>query len=272
MTVYADILFLINLIVDYFLLRLTAAMLRLKPRLWRLLLGAVAGGAFSLYIFLPQSHPVFEIIIHIIMCAILSVVTFGFKSLVAFFRASAVLFCVNFAYSGAMIALWFIFKPYGMVINNSVVYFNISPIFLIIFSVSGYFLTSLLRRLLAKKFPQSAQCEVMLFINERSINLSGIIDTGNSLKDTFGIAEIIIVSKDTADRLLGTNARTDELSCRYRAIPCTTVGGTEILDGYRIDHARIIYNNRNHFLKNVIIAISRAPLSGAQAIINPESI
>ncbi len=272
MTVYADILFLINLIVDYFLLRLTCVILHLKPRLWRILLGAVVGGIFSLYIFLPQSHPIVEIIIHILMCAALCLITFSFRSLVAFFRASVVLFCINFAYSGAMIALWLIFRPYGMVINNSVVYFNISPIFLILFSVSGYFLTSLLRRLFAKKFPQSAECEVTLFINGKSLTLSGIIDTGNSIKDTFGIAEIIIVDADSADRLLGNDRHTDELARRYRAIPCTTVGGTEILNGYRIDQAQIIYNNKNQTIKNVIIAISRAPLTGAQAIINPESI
>lgn len=272
MTVYADILFIINLIVDYFLLRLTSLILHLKPRLWRQMLGAVIGGIFSLYIFLPQSHPAVELSAHIIMCAILSFITFGFKSLVDFFRTSVVLYAINFAYSGAMIALWFIFKPYGMVINNSVVYFNVSPIFLIMFSVLGYFLTVILRRLLAKKFPQSAQCEVTLFINNKSINLSGIIDTGNSLKDTFGISEIIIVDSSIADRLLGTNRHIDEFARRYRAIPCTTVGGTEILDGYRIDHAQIIYNRKKYSIRNVVLAVSCSPLSGAQAIINPDTI
>lgn len=272
MAVYADILVLVNFLVDYFLLRLTALMLHKKPRLWRMLLGAFTGGLFSLYIFLPQSAAVLEIFVHILMCGITAFITFGFGGVRDYLRCVAVLFGVNFAYSGGMIAVWYIFKPYGMVVNNSVVYFNISPIFLIVFSVAGYFIVALLRSWLKKSFPQNCECSVKLFVGSDTVSLCGIVDTGNSLRDPFGMSQIIIIGKDTADILLGESRETDDVKRRYRAIPCATATGTEILDGYRLDRAEITHNNLRSVFKNPIAAISKAPLCDCQAIVNSDDL
>ena len=56
MVVYADILVILNLIVDYFLLSASAAILRIKLPFWRQLAGASVGAVSSLYIFAPEIH------------------------------------------------------------------------------------------------------------------------------------------------------------------------------------------------------------------------
>ena len=149
MVVYADILILINFIVDYFLLLITSHFLHKHTKLWRLVLGSAVGGVFSLYIFLPQVNFLLQTAVHILMCAAICFATFKINEIKDFLRCVSTLFAVNFAYSGAMIAVWLLFKPNGMVINNSIVYFNISPIFLIAFSVLGYFIAMFLKRFLA---------------------------------------------------------------------------------------------------------------------------
>lgn len=266
MTVYADILILVNFVVDYFLILLTQKLLHKKVRLWKLLLGAAAGGFFSLYIFLPQVNFALEIMAHILMCGLMCLVTFGFYGIKDFFRCAASLFAVNFAYSGAMIAVWYFFKPEGMVINNSIIYFDISPLFLIAFSVLGYFVVSVLKGCLEKTFPQNTKCEVTVCCGSKSLNLSGIADTGNSLSDAFGISQIFITETDVVEALLcGEDRQT-----RYRAIPCATVTGSEILDGYRIENAEIVYNKRKYTFKNPVLAVSRVPLKDSKVIINPE--
>lgn len=267
MVVYADILILVNFIVDYFLLGISSHFLHKKPRLWRLLSGAFAGGLFSLYIFLPQTNFLFEITVHILMCGIMCFITFGAYGAKDFFRCAAVLFAVNFAYSGAMIAVWYIFKPYGMVINNSVIYFNISPLFLILFSVIGYFCVLLLRRLLENTFPQNTKCEVTIYLADKKLYLCGIADTGNSLRDVFGISQIFITEETIVDAILGEEKQNPT---RFRAIPCGTVTGEKLLDGYRIDKAEINYNKRKFEFKNPVLAVSHAPLDDCQIIVNPE--
>lgn len=266
MTVYADILILVNFTIDYFLLLLTARFLHKKTRVYRLLLGAALGGAFSMYIFLPQSNFAIQSIVQILMCAALCLATFGFCSIKAFLKSVSVLFCVNFAYSGAMIAVWLIFKPYGMAINNSVVYFNISPLFLILFSVLGYAITVVLKSVFEKRFPQSIGCTVTVFCEDRALKLEGIADTGNSLDDVFGMSQIFITDAEIADALI----KHGEQNVRYRAVPCSAVTGTQILDGYRIDRAEVLYKNKKYSFKNPVLAISRVPLDDCKIIVNPE--
>ncbi len=269
MTVYADILMLVNFVVDYFLISIAARFLNQKPRLWRLLLGSAVGGIFSLYIFLPQSNFLLQSFIQILMCAVLCLISLGFGNIKSFLRSTAVLFAVNFAYSGAMIAVWMLFKPYGMVINNSVVYFDISPLFLILFSVIGYFGVILLRRLLKKTFSHNAYCDVTAYCGKRSLRLEGIADTGNSLKDVFGISQIFITDGDIVDTLLGDEKQNP---ARFRKIPCGTVVGKRLLDGYRIDSIKIIFEKRKFEFKNPILAVSNTPLSDCQIIVNPENL
>ena len=269
MTVYADILILVNFIVDYFLLLITSRFLHKKPRLWRLLTGALSGGLFSLYIFLPQSNFLFQSLVPILMCAMLCLIVFGFGDIKNFCRSVAVLFAVNFAYSGAMIAVWLLFKPYGMVINNSVVYFDISPLFLILFSVLGYFISVFLRRVLQKSFSQNTYCDVTVSCGDNISNLIGIADTGNSLKDVFGLSEIFITDERIVDKLLGCEKQNPT---RIRKIPCGTVTGERLLDGYRIDHAAVVFNNKKYNFKNPILAVSTTPLDDCEIIVNPENL
>ena len=269
MTVYADILMLVNFVVDYFLILIACRFLHKKPRLWRLLLGSAAGGIFSLYIFLPVSNFFLQSIVQILMSMILCLVAFGFGGAKNFLRSTAVLFCVNFAYSGAMIAVWLIFKPYGMVINNSVVYFNISPLFLILFSVIGYLIVILLRKILKKKFSENTYCEVTVSNGTQSVKLNGIVDSGNSLADVFGLSQIFITEQEVVHALLGGEIKNP---ARFRKIPCSTVAGEKLLDCYRIDSAVILYNNKKYNFKNPVLAVSSVPLIDSKIIVNPENL
>ena len=269
MVVYADILILVNFVVDYFLISIACRLLHKKPRMWRMLLSAALGGVFSLYILLPQGNFLLQTAVQIIMCMALCVAALGFESVKSFLRNTAVLFCVNFAYSGAMIAVWFVFKPHGMVINNSVVYFNISPLFLIIFSVIGYFCVLICRKLLKRNFSINVYCDVTLFCGNNKFGVKGIVDTGNSLTDVFGASQIFIADKDVIGLVLGEQINN---ASRFRKIPCNTITGQSLLDGYRIERAQIIKDNKKYEFKNPILAVSQAPLTECQIIISPEAL
>ncbi len=269
MVLYADVLIVVNFIVDYFLIAISARFLHKRPRLWRQLLSAFLGGIFSLYILLPQSGFLLQSTVQIFMCAALSFVAFGFDSIKSFCRSTAVLFLTNFAYSGAMIAVWLIFKPNGMVINNSVVYFNISPLFLIVFSVLGYFIVAFLRRALQKNFSASSRCEVTVKCGQNSLMLEGIVDTGNSLCDVFGLSQIFITEAEIVDAVLGVEKQN---ATRFRAIPCGTVTGERLLDGYRIDSAVVCFEKKKYTFKSPILAVSHTPLDECKIIINPDNL
>ncbi|MBR7071582.1 MAG: sigma-E processing peptidase SpoIIGA [Clostridia bacterium] len=272
MIVYGDILLLLNLTVDYFLLSLTARLLRLSTLFWRQLFGAGIGAVSSFYIFLPQSNWATELSVRTAVAVLMELCCFGFFGWKRFFRIGAVLLAVTFAYAGGMIGIWLLFHPKGMLINNSVVYFNISPLFLIGFSVIAYFITVFFRNLLCKKTPCSPTCTVRVSAEHQTVETAAIVDSGNSVTDMFGACSVIIVDRGIVEKLFGEKLGSKELERRYRLLPCSSISGNDLLEGYRCDRAEILCGNTVTVLEQPILAISKARIQGEyDAIVNPQS-
>ena len=272
MVVYADVLIILNFLVDYFLIRLTAIISHSTYKTYRILLACTFGGVSSLCIFIPSLNFVLDILLKLALAFITTFITFGFKSLKAFLRNTAIFFAISFSYAGAMLLLLQTATVKNMTVNNSFVYFNISPIMLIVFSVAAYFTAAILRHFLSKNQSEKDSCKISFSAGENRIDTTALIDSGNSLTDAFGMSDIIIADKKICDSLF-SSLSSDEKKARYRAIPCNTVSGTEILDGFRADKAVISFENINTELYRPVIAVSKTPMSSeAKAIINPRSI
>ena len=273
MIVYADILLLLNFLVNYFLLLTVKHILSVNVKTYRLILSSAFGALSSLYIFIPSVNKFIDLLFKLLTCFFITLIGFGYKTNKKLLKSFFTVFGATCLYAGTMIAVWRIFKPNGMLINNSVVYFNISPLFLIGFTVIFYFLFSSGFKILSSSSKSAERCRVTLFANENIANFDAIIDTGNSLEDIYGKSEIIIAEKSVFYLLFGdSNTENDEsLKKRYRIIPCSTVSGFGTLDGYRCDKAYIRSNDKNITLKKPILAISNQAINDDyEAILNPK--
>ena len=261
--VYADILVILNTLVNYFL--------KNNTKNFRIILSASVGGILSLYIFLPEVILIVEILFKLITCVLLSLIAFGFRYIKRFIKNSLCIFGVTCLYGGLMFAIWNIFKPKGMFVNNSVVYFNISPLVLILSTVIFYFGFILISNIFASRSKTAEKCEITLYADEKSVNFTAIIDTGNSIEDIFGKSEIIIADKSVYYSLFGNIENSDKLKLKYRIVPCSTVSGTDYLDGYRCDTARIKTKEQEIKLNKPILAVSKEAIKeDYSAIINPK--
>ncbi len=271
--VYADILIFLNTIVDYFLLLATSQFTGEKVKTLRIVLAAFLGGLSCVYIFLPNVSLILELFYKVCVALLLTAICFKFRGIKQYLKNVTVFFVMTCAYAGIMFALWLIFKPYGMVINNSVVYFNISPVVLVVCSVGGYILFSILWHIFSKNSKFCEKCDITVFCNNKSITLKAIADTGNSIEDVFERGEVIIADKNQVEELLGITVNQDnpQLKRRYRVLPCNTVTGYNILEGYRTDKAIVSYDGKVIRLKTPLLAVSKVKLNDDyNAIINPK--
>lgn len=270
MVIYADVLIVLNVLVDYFLLKLTAKIICKSPSLLRLITGSILGGICSLYIFLPSQNVLTEALMRMLISFVITLSVFGFHNLKTFLQSTAVFFIVTFAYAGGMLGVWYIFEPHGMAVNNAVVYFNISPVLMICLSVAFYIIVSILRYLLSKNSSQAKKCKIRVLLGDNTAETDAIVDTGNSLSDAFGMSQVIIVDKAFAQKLINN---VEDTVSRYRVLPCNTVSGKTMLEGYRCDKAFLNYEGNETMISRPIIAISKTPLDNeCQAIINPRSV
>lgn len=273
MIVYADILIVLNLIVDYLLIKATGLILSANAKTTRLVLAALVGAFSSLYIFFPETSIWFEVLYRIFICFLMSFFAFGFFSFKSFLKSGGILFIVTCGYAGLMMALWYIFKPRGMVINNGIVYFDISPLILVSATAISYLIFLLLYKIFSKTSKTAERCSVRVFADGRYKDFSAILDSGNSVVDIFGKSEIIIADKSVLTELFGDIdiTKNKPLSSRYRLVPCSTVSGNDLLDAYRCDKANITKGSRTAILEKPILAVSKTKINGDySAVLNPK--
>lgn len=272
MTVYADILILLNFLTDYFLLSVSARLIHKNPHIGRMLLGSGIGGVASLYIFAPSLGIAAELAFKTAVCLFMTLSVFGFGGFKGFLRNAGILFLVTCVYGGIMTAVWYIFKPNGMTVVNSVVYFNISPTVLIISSVAFYILYIIFSAVFSRSAECAEHCEITISAEGKSITVTGIVDTGNSVEDILGNSEIIIADKTCAESLFGdiNPLHNGNVKSRYRILPCKTVSGGGTLDGFRCDFAFVRDAERSVRLERPVLAVSKTPIrDDYSAIVNP---
>ncbi len=280
--IYLDILIAVNLFVNYFLLLSTAKFLCLKWKPGRLILGEFLGAVYSLYIFVPIHNIFFSLVIKLLMSFTIIWATFGIKNIGLFFKTLACFYSINFAFSGIMMALWNIYRPNGMEFNNGVIYFNISPLILIIFTLISYIIIEFINRITEKKKIKNTWCKVKVNYKNNHILINAKVDTGNLLKEPFSNLPVMVVKKSAISDFLPKNMITnlDNLligkfdtsfnqDFKSRIVPFKTISGDGVLPAFKPDFINL---NNSEYQKEIYIAICKDDMlpKSISALINPE--
>lgn len=278
MVIYADVLVLLNLYVNYFLLLATEKICKTPLKFWRRLLGAAVGALGALYILLPQGNAALSAAVKLLISLLIVAAAFGFGSAKRFLRSTAVFYAATFAFAGVMMALWFTFKPSGMAVNNSVVYFNVSPMLLVVSTVVCYAAVALIRRLSGRKNRSDDVIHTLEITHgNTSVSINALLDTGHSLHDLFSDRPVIVVDMYVIKSLLPSSCvpalatasePPDSLKGNYYLVPYSVVSGGGIMPAFKPD--KVLIDGRAE-LQNVLIGASTTPISGdCHALINEE--
>lgn len=273
MIIYADVLIFVNIIVNYFLLLLTAKLNKITYKFKRIIFSAVVGGVFSLYIFLPQLNFTIDLIIKLLFAVCMVLTAFGYKRMKVFFRNLCGLILSTFLYAGTMYGLWQVSKSNVIFINNSVVYFDISITYIIIFSIIFYLAFTVINYFTKKQAIKAKKASFLITIDEKTKKGTAIFDTGNSVVDLFSDSIVVIVEKNFLTGLLGKNFsfKEEPYLSRYRILPCKTISDTGIIEGIRCDTFEFINDGKRYSYKNPVVLLSKTSfVDDFDAILNPE--
>ncbi len=278
LVIYADVLLVLNAYVDYILILSTEKIFNLKVKLYRRLIGSFVGALTSLAIFIPIKSEFISILIGIVTALIISAISFGVKNLRLMFKSCLVMYLMSCTYGGVMLIIWRITKNSSIVINNSIVYFNISPLFLIISTVVCYFILCIISKMFSRR--RSLQtCTVDITLCGRCISLKGMIDTGNTLHDQLSGLPVIIIDSKSAYSLIGADlnkADTDTLLSLdlngFRIIPLNSVIGGGSMPAFRPDNIMILIDGEYSFVKAYIAVSDTEFADGFSAVVGAQSI
>lgn len=257
MTVYVDVLFVLNFFITYLLLMLTKALTKSTALQWRMLLGAMLGGIYSLVIFLPNLNGALNVTGKILASFLIVLAVFGFKRLIPYIKAVVCFYFSNLIFLGVILAVWLTVKPKGIVINNDTVYFDIPATVLLVLALIAYIISILIIKLYNYTISKKEIYSLTVIKDNREYRLYAFLDSGNRLCEPFSGYPVIIVDESK----IQINPE--------RVIPFNTVGGEGLLRAFKPDKI-IISNGKNTFESDrVYVALSNVESKDFSAILNP---
>ena len=196
-----------------------------------MIIGSIFGGCLSLVALLPSLPTVLNLLFDIVSAATIIFIAFGKCKVKNYIIRVTVYFLCSFTFCGIMIFIYTAFKPLGMEIYNDVVYFNISPVLLIILTLVCYYILNLIKRL-TKGVCGGDTCNVEICISNVSDMFTAKIDTGCNVKEPFSGDYVIIVEGSVIENIHPDNTK-------MRVIPFTSLGGEGYLNGFKPDVVKI---------------------------------
>ena len=257
--IYVDVLVVINLIVDYFLLFGSAKIAGAEFIRIRGLGASAIGALYSIIILFPIKSIVIVILSRLIVSVLMLALCFGKRSIGEFVRLLAIFYICSFIFSGFITAINHITESNVFLLKNGALYFEISAVEIVVCAAAAYIVTDILRRLFRHGEPEG-KCFIKLYYNGKHIVLKGFTDTGNTMTDPFsGTPVAICRGKDIAGIIPENMLEVKDgfnLSMGIRLLPYRTVSGSSVIPVFRPEKFEIFMNGTKYEAENVLVGIS----------------
>jgi len=258
LTIYVDVLFVLNFFITYLLLLLTKSLIKFTSKTGRQLIGALIGGVYSLVILAPDLNFLVSLFGKLLASVLIVVASFDIKRLTVFFKTLVCFYFSNMLFLGIILALWLWIKPKGIVVSNGIPYFSIPAGTLLVLALAAYIISILIIKLYNYTISKKEIYSLTIVAGEEKTHLFAFLDSGNKLKEPFSDYPVIIVDKSKIDFE------------PQRIIPYNTVGGEGILQAFKPDKVIISNGKKSVECDSVYIAAGSVESKEFSAILNPQ--
>lgn len=269
--IYVDTLFLLNALVDYLLLLCSARLAGEPLKRLRFALGAALGGGYAVAIFLPGLGFLERPLCRLAAAALMVVAAFGSSSRLG--RQAAIFFALSCAFAGGVLAISLL-GGQGLSLNRGVVYSGMDLKIVLLSAAGCYVVLSLLFQKVVKHTHFTGELrDVRLELGERSVELTALTDTGNTLTDPVTGRGVMVAEGARLLPLFPLEQRPDEAALQdpagalerltgagghFRLLPYRSVGVDRgLLLAVRVDRAVVDGEDRG----TMVVALSPNPVS-----------
>ncbi|MGN1105606.1 MAG: sigma-E processing peptidase SpoIIGA [Huintestinicola sp.] len=274
MYIYADILIITNIYVDFLLIKSAAAITHSPLKTGRGILAAVVGSLFSLAIFLPRSLSLLLVPIKIISSAVIVLMAFGFENMGHFFRRMVVFYLCAFIFGGLGTGLAYITGGRFITARNGVIYADFSMPALVITSIAAYVCIGVYRRL--SDYGGEGSYTVIVSDCGRTASFKAVADTGNILRDSFTGKYVIVCPRavllslyDSVPDCVSVTEGKASLGKRWRIIPYSTVSSSGIM-AVICPSDVCLKNDETGQIYRADVYLGAAENDNAEAVFNPK--
>lgn len=274
MTVYIDIILLENLCMNYIILFATAYIMKIKISHIRIIASSSIGAVYSIMLYM-QILPIYSsIFMKIILSVVMVYISYAPKSVKIAIKQLIIFYLISFAFGGCAFALLYFVKPQDIFIKNGV-YIGTYPLKIALLGgIVGFVITYIAFKIIKNKATKEEMIyKLKIKINDKTVEVNALLDTGNKLKDPITLVPVIVIEKqklynflpeeilENIDKIIGgdSNKLIEEnikYMSKFRVIPYNSIGKQNgLMLGFKADEVKIIIDEEERTIKNTIIGI-----------------
>lgn len=282
MTVYLDVVLIENLCMNYIILFATSYILKIKQKHIMMILSSLLGGIYAIATYMGVLKIYSNIFFKIILSIIMIYLAFTPNTIKLLIKELIFFYLISFVFGGCAFALLYFIKPQNILIRNGS-YVGTYPIKIAILGgIVGFTIIVVALKLIKSKLrKKDISYEITIWLGEKNITTTAILDTGNMLKDPITSMPVIIVEKEILKEIL-PNSILDNLKniiggdvpkevyedenlkyiTRFKVIPFKSIGKENgMLLGFKADKVTIKQEEKIEIITKVIIGIYDYKLS-----------
>lgn len=301
MIVYADLIFLLNFLMDAAMLIVTAKTRKISFKWWRIVGSSFLGASYVVIMFLPVPLFLFTFSVKCMFCIGMIMTAFGFGSLQNLLRNLGTFLLVNFAVAGGMFGIHYVLASSSEVMKGIV--FTQSGVAMFQFQIGSvlfvllllipllWWFRTVLQSTKQREVLTSYVAEVTIHVGDYTASCKGLIDTGNQLYDPLTRTPVMVMevsewgdvlpvewlqrirSADVDQIISGLGVEEFVWQDRLRLVPYRGVNrNTQFMLAIKPDKVVITHNSTQIEASKVLIGLDGGKLcsdGSYQAIIHP---
>ena len=203
MTVYLDIVFLENIIIDFIILVATGLISKSKINKLRLFLSSVLGGMYVIFSYITEMKIYSNIFLKITLSITMIYLAFFPTKIKTMLKQLIIFYLTSFTFGGVALALLYFIKPEYIFVKNGVLVGAYPLKIAILAGIVGFFVINLSFKIVKNKINRNNMfCNINIFLKEKTTTVRAIIDTGNLLKEPISGLPVIVVEKEKLEKLI----------------------------------------------------------------------
>lgn len=281
MTVYIDVVFLENLILNVIILYATSLIAKINLKIIRTLISASIGSIYAIMYYIFQIGLYSNIIFKFVLSVIMIYVAFNPKEFKTLLKVLILFYLTSFVFGGASLSVIYLVNAQRINIQNGMIIgkYTMNTIFMGI--IIAFIVIVIAFKIIKSKISKNDLfCDIRFKINNKEIKTKAMLDTGNLLKEPITNIPVVVVEHkllydvipneilDNIENILGGDLEdiSDEVKSDYisklKVIPFTSLGKQNgILLGIKADELIVEEMNSEKKIDKVIIGIYNKELS-----------
>ena len=281
MTIYLDIIFLENFILNLIILYAVGIETKAKMKYIKIILASIIGSLYAIVTYTIKNWFINSILMKFILSIIMIYIAFETKNYKELIKKTIFFYFTSFAFGGGALAVIYMVNAKKISIQNGIILGKYTLFTIAIGVTLAFIVTIISFKLIKNKISKKDLIRnITIKINNKFIKVKAMIDTGNFLKEPITNIPVIVVEDrllknvideeilDNIENILGGDLNNiseitkNEYMSKMRVIPFTSLGKQHgMLLGIKAQEVIIEENNETRKLNKVIIGLYNRKLN-----------